>query len=65
MITIVDKEHTQLDEQAVAQELALLAAALNEQSLIYTSIYTHKHSFATDQQPAGPFFAIMIFAIWG
>jgi hypothetical protein len=30
MITVVDMEHTQLDEQAVAQELALLAAALNE-----------------------------------
>lgn len=30
MITIVDKEHTQLDEQAVTQELALLAVALNE-----------------------------------
>ena len=30
MITIVDKEHTQLDEQAVAQDLVLLAAALNE-----------------------------------
>lgn len=30
MITVVDTGHTQLDEQAVAQELALLAAALNE-----------------------------------
>ena len=30
MITVVNTEHTSLDEQAVAQELALLAADLDE-----------------------------------
>lgn len=30
MITVVDTEHNQLDEQAGTQELALLAAALND-----------------------------------
>ncbi len=30
MITVVNTEHTSLDEQAVAPKLALLAAALDE-----------------------------------